>query len=213
MPLRLVWIFLRMKPKVRFAFVVTFSICWFQFRSISSPRYFAWSTASKTWPCRTYCVWRGFRAREICRTWHLLGLKCISHVFSHFSSFWRSCCRVWESSLLVTVKYTAVSPAKSLTCEFMFSGRSFMYWTNKICPRTEPWSTPEVARISDDFSSFKATLCERSSKNALIQLRSLKKNSFEVWFYTYLYTPPWGQNFYFNINLLSLWSFAVSFFH
>ena len=26
-------------------------------------------------------------------------------------------------------------------------------------------------------------------------------------------TTPWGQNFYFNINLLSLWSFAVSFFH
>ena len=26
-------------------------------------------------------------------------------------------------------------------------------------------------------------------------------------------TTPWGQNFYFNINVLSLWSFAVSFFH
>ena len=26
-------------------------------------------------------------------------------------------------------------------------------------------------------------------------------------------TTPWGQNFYFNINLLSLWSFAVNFFH
>ena len=25
-------------------------------------------------------------------------------------------------------------------------------------------------------------------------------------------TTPWGQNFYFNINLSSLWSFAVSFF-
>ena len=80
MPLCLVWIFLRMKPKVRFAFVVTFCICWFQFRSwpISSPRYFAWSTASKTWPCSTYWIWWGFRARVICRTWHLLGLKCIS---------------------------------------------------------------------------------------------------------------------------------------
>ena len=145
MPLCLVWIFLRMKPKVRVAFVVTFCICWFQFRSwpISSPRYFAWSTASKTWPCRTYWVWRGLRARVICRTWHLLGLKCIYHVF-HFSRFWRSCCRVWESSLLVTVKYTAVSSAKSLTCEFMFSGRSFMFRRNKIGRRTEPWGTREV---------------------------------------------------------------------
>ena len=24
---------------------------------------------------------------------------------------------------------------------------------------------------------------------------------------------PWGQNFYININIMSLWSFAVSFFH
>ena len=42
-------------------------------------------------------------------------------------------------------------------------------------------------------------------------------------FYTYILcvyiapgegqTTPWGQNFYININLLSLWSFAVSFFH
>ena len=26
-------------------------------------------------------------------------------------------------------------------------------------------------------------------------------------------TTPWSQNFYFNINLLSLWSLAVRFFH
>ena len=97
----------------------------------------------------------GIRARVICRTWHLLGLKCISHVFSHFSSFWRSCCRVWESSLLVTVKYTAVSSAKSLTFEFMFSGISFMYRRNRIGPRTEPWGTPEVTGISDDFPLLK----------------------------------------------------------
>ena len=32
MPLRLVRIFLRMKPRIRFAFVVIFCICWFQFR-------------------------------------------------------------------------------------------------------------------------------------------------------------------------------------
>ena len=104
-------------------------------------------------------------------TWHILGLKCISHVFSDFSSFWRSCCRVWESSLLVTAKYTAVSSAKRLTCEFMFSGRSFMYRRNKTGPRTEPWGTPKVTGISDDFPPSKATHCERPSKNALIQPR------------------------------------------
>ena len=37
--------------------------------------------------------------------------------------------------------------------------------------------------------------------------------------FIHVYSPragadnPQGQNFYFNINLLSLWSFAVSFFH
>ena len=82
-----------------------------------------------------------------------------------------SCCRVWESSLLATVKYTAVSSAKSLTCEFMFSGRSFMYRRNKIGPRTEPWGIPRVTGISHDFSPSKATNCERPSKNAFIQLR------------------------------------------
>ena len=102
-------------------------------------------------------------------TWHLLGLKCISQVFSHCSSVCRSCCKVWESFLLVTVKYTAVSSANSLTCEVIFSGRSFMYSRNKIGPRTEPWGTPDVTGISDDFSPSRATHCERPSK--LIRMR------------------------------------------
>ena len=50
---------------------------------------------------------------------------------------------------------------------------SKMYRRNKIGPRTEPWGTPEVAGISDDFSPAKATHCESPSKKALIQLRLL----------------------------------------
>ena len=54
---------------------------------------------------------------------------------------------------------------------------------------------------------------------------SFKKISFKSDFihkvsFLYMYiapgqgtTTPWGQNFYININLLSLWSFAVSFFY
>ena len=84
-------------------------------------------------------------------TWHLLGLKRISQVFSHCSSFCRSCYQVWESFLLVTVKYTAVSSTNSLNCEVIFTGRTFMYSRNKIGPRTEPWGTPDVTGISDDF--------------------------------------------------------------
>ena len=56
----------------------------------------------------------------------------------------------------------------------IFAGDGQIYGSvrrNKIGPRTEPWGTPEVTGISDDFSSSKATHCERPSKKALIQLR------------------------------------------
>ena len=68
--------------------------------------------------------------------------------------------------------------------------------------------------------------CQQKGLITLPICCKFQKNIFEVLFYTYfclfLYmyiapgrgqTTPWGQNFYFNINLLSLWSFAVSFFH
>ena len=169
MPLCLVWIFLRMNPKVRFAFMVTYCICWFQVRSwpISSPRYFAWSTGSKTWPRRTKWVWRGFRARVICRTWHLLGLKCLLPLFNFLKVLLQGLGIIFAGDGQVSV-----SSSKSLTCELMFSGRSFMYRRNKIGLRTEPWGTPEVTRTSDDFCPSKATHCERPNKNALMQLSS-----------------------------------------
>ena len=171
MPLWLVWVFLRMNPKVRFPFMIIYCIYWFQVRSwpISSPRYFAWSTGSKTWPCRTkwVCVWGGFRARVICRTWHLLGLKCLLPLFNFLKILLQGLGIIFAGDGQVSV-----SSSKSLTCEFLFSGRSFMYRRNKIGPRTEPWGTPEVTRTSDDFCPSKATHCERPSKNALIQLSS-----------------------------------------
>ena len=73
----------------------------------------------KTWPCRTYWYLIGVRARVICRTWHLS--------FSQVSSLYRSC---WQSALLFIVKYTAVSSSNSLTSEWVFSGRSFIYKRN-----------------------------------------------------------------------------------
>ena len=55
-------------------------------------------------------------------------------------------------------------------------------------------------------------------------LQQVSKNVFEVWFYTiffmilYMYiapgqglTTPWGRNFDVNRNILSLWSFVLSF--
>ena len=68
--------------------------------------------------------------------------------------------------------------------------------------------------------------CQKKGLVTLPICCKFQKNIVEVWFYTYfclfLYmciapgqgqTTSWGQNFYFNTNLLSLWSFAVSFFH
>ena len=50
-----------------------------------------------------------------------------------------------------------------------------------------------------------------------ISLKSVLYIIFHVFIHVYSpgqgQTTPWGQNFYININLLSLWSFAVSFFH
>ena len=66
---------------------------------------------------------------------------------SQDSSFWRSCCRVLQSFLLLTVKNIAVSSAKSLTCEWICSGRSFIYNKNRIGPKTDPWGTPDVTEI------------------------------------------------------------------
>ena len=168
MPWCLVGIFLRTKPRVLLAFVVRFWICVFQLRSwlISSPKYLAWSTASRTWPCRTYCCLIGVRARVISSTWHLRGLNYISQSFPLISSLWRSCWRVWQSALLFIVNYTAVSSEYSLTSEWMFSGRSLIYKRNKIGPKTEPWGTPDMTGISDDFSPSKATHCVRPSKKA-----------------------------------------------
>ena len=52
-----------------------------------------------------------------------------------------------------------------------------MHRRNKIGPRTEPWGTPEVTGISDDFSLSKAIHCESLSKNALIQPSNTDKEN------------------------------------
>ena len=45
---------------------------------MSRARYFACSTASRTWPCRTYWVLMGLGDLQMCMTKHMLGLKCIN---------------------------------------------------------------------------------------------------------------------------------------
>ena len=65
--------------------------------------------------------------------------------------------------------------------------------------------------------------CQQKSLVTLPICCKFQKHIFEVWFYTYFFMflymdiagadHPWGQIFYVNIYLMSLRSFAVSFFH
>ena len=61
------------------------------------PRYFAEGTESMTVPWSIYLVLMGHLALVICRTWHLEGLKLMSHRFSQISSWWRSFCSIIDS--------------------------------------------------------------------------------------------------------------------
>ena len=49
-----------------------------------TPRYLVEGTDSKTVPRRMYLVWIAHLALVICRTWHLDGLKLMSHRFTIF---------------------------------------------------------------------------------------------------------------------------------
>ena len=51
---------------------------------IVTPRSFAEGTESGTVPWSIYLVWMGHLALVICRTWHLEGLKLMSHCFPIF---------------------------------------------------------------------------------------------------------------------------------
>ena len=56
-------------------------------------------------------------------------------------------------------KNTAVSSAKSLTLDQIFSGRSFMYAKKRIGPKTEPCGTPEETGIELELVPLVTTDC------------------------------------------------------
>ena len=99
--------FLFKKPSVLFAFVEILLMWVFQLRSLlmSTSMYLTWSTASRACPCNIYMCGTGCLDFEMCNTLHLLGLKSISHRFSHVCNVSRSCCRVSESELLLLQCY------------------------------------------------------------------------------------------------------------
>ena len=91
------WAFVR--SPVWFAFLETESVWGVQERlpEIVTPKYLAEGTVSRTVPWSIYLVWMGHLVLVICRTWHLGGLKLMSHLFSHNSRILRSFCRVIDS--------------------------------------------------------------------------------------------------------------------
>ena len=71
---------------------------------------------------------------------------------------------------------------------------------------------------NSDVNRKVLSLCPFVASFKKISLKSDFLHIFACFLYMYIapgqgQTTPWGQNFYFNINFLSLWSFEVSFFH
>ena len=110
----------------------------------------------------------------------------------------------------------------TICCKFQTNYFEFWFYTHFFNVFPYVYS-PGVCAGNPLWTKF---WCQQKSLVTLPICCKFQKNIFEVWLYTYfclfLYmyidlgqgqTTPWGQNFYFNINLLSLWSFAVSFYH
>ena len=147
--------FLFKSPSVWFAFLETESIWGVQERlsEIVTPRYLAEGSDSKPVPWSMYLVWMGHLALVICRTWHLDGLKLMSHHFSHISRMWRSFCRVIDSPSELIAGYNVYG---HIICKMPNSGldlvsRSFIYARKNMDPRTEPCGTQEDTAIKSDW--------------------------------------------------------------
>ena len=137
------------------------------------------------------------------------------HIYSHWAraenplgtNFW------CQQKALIT---------STICCKFQTNLFEFWFYTHFLMFFPHVYS-PGAGADNPLWTKF---WCQQKGLVTLPICCKFQKNIFEVWFYTYfclfLYkyiapgqgqTTPWGQNFYFNINLLSLWSFAVSFFH
>ena len=149
------------------AFFVVLSMCEDHERSSAmvTPRYFAAEALSSSTLCKMYLVFRGLTFLVMWRTWHLKGLNCISHIFSHCSRHARSVCRTWPSVVELIARYMAVSSG----CK---AGHLCMQGSPKrIGPRTEPCGTPGETGTSSELMPLITTVCFRLSKKSLIQFK------------------------------------------
>ena len=108
----------------------------------------------------------------------------------------------------------------TICCEFQTNLFEFWFYTCFLMFFSHVYSP------GTDNPLWTKSWCQQKSLVTLPICCKFQKNIFEVWFYTkfsmflYMYIAPgqgqttlWGQNFYINIDPLSLWSFAVNFFH
>ena len=134
-----------MKPKVLFAFVVTFCICWFQFVTDFQPKVL----------CMVYCLQKGIlgpsNMQNLAFTRVKVHFPCLLPLFK-FLKVLLQCLRIIFAG--GGQIYGSVISKKS-DLRIYVSGRAFMCRRNKIGPSTKPWGTPEVTGISDDFPLLK----------------------------------------------------------
>ena len=113
-----------------------------------------------------YLVFKGLAFLVMWRTWHLEGLNCISHIFSHCWRHAWSVCRTWPSVVELIARYMAVSYSG-----FDLLGQVIMYARKRIGLRTEPCGTPEETGTSSELIPLITKVCFRLSKKFSIHFK------------------------------------------
>ena len=110
----------------------------------------------------------------------------------------------------------------TICCKFQTNLFEFWFYTHFLNVFQHVYSSGAGA----DKPLWTKSWCQQKCLVTLPICCKFQNIIFEVWFYTYFFmflymyiapgqgqTTPWGQNFYVCTYLMSLWSFAVSFFH
>ena len=167
--------FLLINPRVLLALAVMLSMWEFQDRPLdmSTPKYLELVTTSRTWPCNSHVNGKCTDFLEVVTltTWHFKGLNSMSHLYFHTISLSKSWCNTFLSSVLPTVRYTAVSSVIKCTFEVSSSGRSlmYMYMRKWMGPKTEPCEKLDVTGTNSDSSPPRTTVCDWLPRKARIQ--------------------------------------------
>ena len=107
---------------------------------------------------------------EMVITLHLSGWNSKSHLFDHPCNIFKSFCRVCIYSFDLFSRNPLVSYANINTSEITLSGRSFMYRTNKIGPRTFPCGITLRTSIHAENCSLTDTRCLLFDRNDVTHL-------------------------------------------